>query len=437
MNKTLRFSLLSMLTMLCSALFAQTTVTFDAAVDKGTDDGKNAAATSVTKEGVSLAISTGIMGNGKEYRCYKGQTLTVTSTVGNISNIEVTCTAQGDSKYGPGNYKTTVGNYTFESNSNNGAWTGDAAEVVLTAETNQVRMTKVVVTYQGEASGKKDAGLSYSETSISVEKGKTFTAPTFTKATTANVTFTSDNEKVATVNSEGVISLAGGTGEAVVTATSEENADYKAGKAVCTVNVFTYNIYGKTTSITSGKQYLIVAQRNDSTAYASPLDESKNYGYLSTFIIEKPTDSISIKSLYNDAFLITETNGGYYIQDAYGRYLYQEQSFNSFQLSKDAPETPWTIDPQTDGTFKISMNDYYIQWGDGKYTSFGVYNTKKERTMLPMLYQLNETATGIEQIKNANTSKPTDNAIYNLAGQRLQKLQKGINIVGGKKIIKK
>lgn len=43
-------------------------------------------------------------------------------------------------------------------------------------------------------------------------------------------------------------------------------------------------------------------------------------------------------------------------------------------------------------------------------------------------------ATGIEMV-NGQWSK--DNVIYNLSGQRLQKMQSGINIVGGKKIIRK
>ena len=40
--------------------------------------------------------------------------------------------------------------------------------------------------------------------------------------------------------------------------------------------------------------------------------------------------------------------------------------------------------------------------------------------------------TGIEAIDNGQLTM--DNAIYNLAGQRLNKKQKGINIVGGKKV---
>jgi hypothetical protein len=39
-------------------------------------------------------------------------------------------------------------------------------------------------------------------------------------------------------------------------------------------------------------------------------------------------------------------------------------------------------------------------------------------------------------IKNLNDTKDSNDAIYNLAGQRLNKMQKGINIVNGKKILK-
>ena len=42
-------------------------------------------------------------------------------------------------------------------------------------------------------------------------------------------------------------------------------------------------------------------------------------------------------------------------------------------------------------------------------------------------------ATGIITISNVQGA--TDN-VYNLAGQRLQKMQRGINIVNGKKILK-
>ena len=44
--------------------------------------------------------------------------------------------------------------------------------------------------------------------------------------------------------------------------------------------------------------------------------------------------------------------------------------------------------------------------------------------------------TGIELIQNSKFKIQNEDAIYNLAGQRVQKMQKGINIVNGKKVLK-
>ena len=46
-------------------------------------------------------------------------------------------------------------------------------------------------------------------------------------------------------------------------------------------------------------------------------------------------------------------------------------------------------------------------------------------------------STGIESIQNSKFKIQNEDAIYNLAGQRLSKMQKGINIVNGKKILVK
>lgn len=433
MNKILRLSFICILSVLCGTLFAQTTVTFDATTDLSAE-GSTAGATSITKDGVTVACSQGVMGNGLQYRFYKSQTVTISSTVGNITGVEFTCTAAtGSSKYGPDCFTVTDGTYTYEEKV--GTWSGSAAEVVFTATVAQVRATSIVVTVGGGTTDtKKSAGLAFSETSISVLKGSEFTSPTFTKATTATVTFASDNEDVATVNSDGVISLAGGEGTAVITATSEANDEYKEGSAECTISVYTNNVYVKATTITSGKEYLIVAQRNDSTMYAYPISESYKYGYLNAGTIKRLTDTITVKSTYDDAFTITAVDGGYTIQDCYDRYLYQKGTYNSFNVGTDA--ATWTIEAQSDGTFKIAMNGYFVQWGQTTYKTFGVYTELQENAVMPMLYQLDEVTTGVT---NVNAAKPANaNApIYNLAGQRLQKLQKGINIVGGKKVVVK
>ena len=125
-------------------------IVFDADVDKGNagTDSNNAAAYQITKNGVTLEVTSGILGtwnNESHYRIYKNQTLTVTSTVGNIAKIEFTCTANGDEKYGPGCFTASTGEYGHDGAAV-GTWTGDAATITFTASTNQVRATQIVVT---------------------------------------------------------------------------------------------------------------------------------------------------------------------------------------------------------------------------------------------------------------------------------------------------
>ena len=123
-------------------------IVFDADVENegvGTDSG-NAAAYTITKDGVTITVSSGILGtynNENHYRIYKNQTLTITSTVGNVKKVTFTCTANDDAKYGPGCFTWSTGDYTYSGPT--GTWTGDAAEVVFTASTNQVRATQIVV----------------------------------------------------------------------------------------------------------------------------------------------------------------------------------------------------------------------------------------------------------------------------------------------------
>ena len=125
-------------------------IVFDADADNagiGTDS-NNATSYSITKNGVTVTVSQGILGayNGENhYRIYKNQTLTVTSTVGNLKKVSFTCTANDDAKYGPGCFTWSTGDYSYSGPT--GTWTGDAAEVVFTASTNQVRASQIVVEF--------------------------------------------------------------------------------------------------------------------------------------------------------------------------------------------------------------------------------------------------------------------------------------------------
>ena len=134
--------------MLFSVMSFATVITFDADVDKGNagTDSNNAAAYTITKDGVTVTVSSGILGtynNEMHYRIYKNQTLTVTSTVGNVTSVEFTCTANDDAKYGPGCFTWSTGDYSYSGAV--GTWTGDATSVEFVASTNQVRASQIVV----------------------------------------------------------------------------------------------------------------------------------------------------------------------------------------------------------------------------------------------------------------------------------------------------
>ena len=142
--------------MLFSMMSFAGVVTFDADADKGNagTDSNNAAAYQITKDGVTVEVSSGILGtynNEMHYRIYKNQTLKITSTVGNITSVEFTCTANDDTKYGPGCFTWSTGNYTYSGAK--GTWSGSASEIVFTASSNQVRASQIVVTIDGEGGG--------------------------------------------------------------------------------------------------------------------------------------------------------------------------------------------------------------------------------------------------------------------------------------------
>lgn len=117
-----------------------------------------------TKDGVTISTTQGL-GNDTQYRAYKGQTFTVSVAEGNITKIELTCTASGTAKYGPGNFTdATSGTYTFADKV--GTWTGAAESVTMTASSNQVRMSEIKVTYQiGESTGPEAVSLALTEAS--------------------------------------------------------------------------------------------------------------------------------------------------------------------------------------------------------------------------------------------------------------------------------
>lgn len=452
MVKTLRYAFMAAMALVCGSMSAQEVTLDFTSNDTWNLPVKDAMGTTeqTYTDGtysIKLAAPDGYYYNTKDKYLMlgkKGATLTLPTLTFPVSKIEVVGRNGASGKVeqnifvGENEVSTKVvgatATSTFDIDADNQAIGTEYVFKVLSAHNTQI--TKINI-YKAEGKQKKSAGLKFSETTVNYELGTTFAAPTFTKETTAAVKFVSDNEEVATVNAEGVIAATGKEGKAVITATSEENDEFNAGNATCTVYVYHMNVYKKATAVEAGKDYLIVAQRDEKTYYAAPVkyDAEKPYGYLNSFKVDGIVDELKIKSSYNDAFTFEGVEGGYAIKDANGYYLYMDENVKhaSFQLGNEAKA--WTVEPAENGTFTITNNGKFIQYGNGTYTTFGAWKEAQENAVKPMLFVLDDAASSINGIQT--TVKPQSNVRYNIAGQRVAADYKGIVIINGKKYLQK
>ena len=88
------------------------------------------------------------------------------------------------------------------------------------------------------------------------------------------------------------------------------------------------------------------------------------------------------------------------------------------------------------GSFIISNNVFYNVDSDVTLKAFRGYITVDSGSGVKALtFDFDDDATGISLMEDGR-SQMEDGAIYNVAGQRINKMQRGINIVNGKKILK-
>lgn len=138
--------------------------------------------------------------------------------------------------------------------------------------------------------------------------------------------------------------------------------------------------YKKATEIQDGKAYLIVA----GSKVARPV--SGNYGYLNVSDVSIEDGIITMPDPEN-AFIFTSAEDGYTICQPDGRYLYQQGSYDSFNVTA-APESGhiWKVEFQAEGLCRITNITVgkYIQYS-AQYTSFGSYS--EEKGEMPVLYE--------------------------------------------------
>ena len=116
MKKLLTFFLVALLTTTVS--WAET-ITFEI----GTDSGTAGTTATMTKDGITITTN-GTFARTDNYRSYANSTTSISSTVGNITSIVVTCVSDYNNFKG-----ATTG--TFNKDGNIVTWTGNSANVYL------------------------------------------------------------------------------------------------------------------------------------------------------------------------------------------------------------------------------------------------------------------------------------------------------------------
>lgn len=394
MNKILRGLLLSLLMVFCGTTFAQT-VTFVAGTDVGTLGTSGTGADEVSKDGVTIAITGGTLSRTDNYRIYKGNTLTISSTIGNITKVEITATANDAAQYGPGCFVASDGNYTYEGKV--GTWTGDAASLSLNASLAQVRATQIVVTV-GEGGGTVEPEPTPEVNSIAEFKALAQNKEAKLTLSNAKVVYcwTSSNGNVSAY-------VRDASGAIVFDCRGDYSAigqNFATGNDINGSIILKNVLYNKlpqaSATANTNVENLTIAAGSAVTPVTCTVTDSKNY----------LCDLVTIQG-------VNVTSDGaekpkYYATSGDD----QIQIYNGFHLT--------------------AFDDLSTFVGENKTVTgiMIVYNTTYE------IYPIEDgiTTTGIN---NPTTNVLDNNApVYNLAGQRVSKDAKGILIKNGKKIIK-
>mgnify|MGYP002852561556 CR=1 FL=1 len=367
--------LLSLCAVLMTAVsYAEKTVTFDATADYTADAGT----LTLEKDGVSITISGGTLANQTDYRFYKGQTGTFSSTVGNIKKIIFTCTASGTTKYGPGCFTVGDGTYSYEGTT--GTWEGSSTEVVFTASSNQVRATKIEVTVDDSNNTYSVEAPTFSLTSGSYKDTQkvTITAPEG-----YGIIYTTDGSKPVEGNG---IAVTANTVDVEISSTTTlkaiavDNNDPDIQSAASSLVITIYHELGSLESPCTVKEALdfIKAGENLDSYFVftkGTVSSIENFGNTATYWIKSDNgeDSLEVYSGYalgNVAFSDVSELGVGDVVTVYGKLtLYKttyEYTYNNYIVAHDKSGREGTLEQLSPITLADFTNGGFENWTNGE-----------------------------------------------------------------------
>lgn len=282
----------------------------------------------------------------------------------------------------------------------------------------------MVITYTPAGVQKETAVLSFPEKEYTVAIDQTFEAPRLTCNSDGEVTYSSSDQAVATVDeSTGEITLEG-IGTTTISATSAETNTYWEGKTQYTLIVTGKQVTArKAVAMEAGKFFLMRGEQ-----VATPVAADKTYGYL---VVENCTvDGSDVTAPESNLFDFAKEGDKYTIKDCYGRYLYLDASHMSFNVSETATENYlWnvTIDEQGNGTItNVGRPTITVAWAEN-YKNFSVAENPAA-DLMPTMY-LYGGSSSIDNINSDSVAAEEGTPIYyNLQGARVDNPSNGVYI---------
>ena len=241
------------------------------------------------------------------------------------------------------------------------------------------------------------AGISYSRKQYDITLGDTVDFVTLNNPNNLPVTYASSDTNVATIDSDGNVEVVG-VGTTTISATSEKTDKFDAGYASYIINVKAPADPSESIVNTPETAYT-VAKAIELIAAGKGLDDM-------VYVVGYIHKIKEVSTQFG--------NATFYISDD----LQNAQNDLTVYRAKYLENAKFTAEDQVKVGDKVIMYGKLVDYNGTKEIKDGyVYSFPSS-----------------DGIQNVTT---TQNAvIYNLQGIRLQKLQKGINIVNGKKVIK-
>ena len=136
--------------------------------------------------------------------------------------------------------------------------------------------------------------------------------------------------------------------------------------------------------------YWIMFNNGGTWIAATPVPEGSTYGYL--YAVDAIVSGGELSSTAANAFTFKKVDGGFTIQDSFGRFYYMSGTYTSCNVAAEMPASGavWTVEQTGDYEFYVTnANGKWMQFSTG-YSSMGVYDAPQAGGLLPYLVEMGE-----------------------------------------------